>query len=1003
MLAFISSISAQSFSAARHFNPKDFKQNTSVYGQVEHSTDPTASISYYKNNISYKKEILELPIMKDGSFGVELHLRESAVLDFTYFGKTVQFYLEPGDDLELSFNGESFPKSIAVEGRGKEKNEYFLAHQNKFEKYNSHYLQYKIGLLDPFAFQDLLNEIKQEKLDFLNGYDLAKKRKFTPEFKQYLSNENMYWWALQLLSYRLEKPLMEGGPVPMDLPDSYYSFLNDIPISNNDALKNKSYTDFLEEFLQFKGESVQAFEEIPFKQTELNIGKTFIEESSGEESKLPLGTLVNILDDQNKISVAFKNQSHAHFSIDDMMYIGLPDGKKGWISKHGIHKTNNDKIEKYAVARFHNLHLIKDPLDENQTVGKLGKGEELTYLHLKTSENHMYTHHGVPYWDLLCKVKKSNGIEGWVSESTLEFRERRIRDMNDKGQFLYSLTDASESRKFLEGEPLFYTLAKALFWKMQIEDLSSLARDIAVYDENNPFEKFDKILRAEHNVAQLKIKAKNNYVENYAYNNIMNPNIKGVEMALPFDDSQIYVSNNLKKKESSIKKFLDIPVINPSATASKTYIRGNVKNNFSAPLELRILYDGISYKESVYVINEDHRDKFNLDLELTYPVYAYMQKGESMFEFYIFPGDEIDLSVDASKLDNSSIVSGTRKKLHDFIKIQNQFLKSYQSRLKEAERGKDFLAFAKLLKDYEKKSILKLEKYSKKQSLSIQDEDFAKANVQFAVASRLFNFIDKYEIKLAKRYDFVKTINPSQDGMLNNMNYLNFLDSYFNYLRTLPEHRLTNKYELADQYLVGESQTYLKAKELAIKCKIGQSYDYASKIKSFLDVSENGQANQALSIIYNETKDLNAGSLAPGFSLADIDGKTVELSDFKGKVVFIDFWATWCRPCLKALHYSQEMKEFYADKEVVFLYVSMDEDPQMWNSYVRNNSLKGVHVNVKNTLGMSSDIAKLYKIRKIPAFVLIDQEGKIAFPKAASPGSNLLYNQINGLLKNPKF
>ena len=81
----------------------------------------------------------------------------------------------------------------------------------------------------------------------------------------------------------------------------------------------------------------------------------------------------------------------------------------------------------------------------------------------------------------------------------------------------------------------------------------------------------------------------------------------------------------------------------------------------------------------------------------------------------------------------------------------------------------------------------------------------------------------------------------------------------------------------------------------------------------------------------------------------------------------------------------------------------MDEDPAMWTSYIQANQLQGVHVNVNNTHGISSDIAKLYKIRKIPAFVLIDQEGKIAFPKAASPGSNLLYTQINGLLKNPKF
>ena len=448
---------------------------------------------------------------------------------------------------------------------------------------------------------------------------------------------------------------------------------------------------------------------------------------------------------------------------------------------------------------------------------------------------------------------------------------------------------------------------------------------------------------------------------------------------------------------------MDIPLYHTTANSSKTKIKGTIKHANKADVQLHILYDGISLKEETIVLKLDASNRFDMTLELNYPVYAYVQNGSQISEFYISPGDDIDLLIDVSKLENSSVQGGTRRMLHDQLRAQKQFLKTFSEQLALSDRAKDFMAFAKLMEDFRKKSQSRLEKFNKRHVFSNDDYNFAKGNIEYSVAVELFNFIDRHEIKLNNRYSFLKKMNPTAYGMLNNMNYLNFLDSYFSFLMSLPEHAMSSKFDLADQYLEGEARTYLKAKELAIKCKLGFSYEFAPKIKSFIAESEDPQANQALSIIYNETKELNAGALAPSFSLADINGNAVELNDYKGKVVFIDFWATWCRPCLKALHYSQEMKEFYKDEKVVFLYVSMDEDPEMWASYIQANQLEGVHVNVKNTLGISSDIAKLYKIRKIPAFVLIDQEGKIAFPKAASPGSNLLYTQINGLLKNPRF
>jgi len=113
---------------------------------------------------------------------------------------------------------------------------------------------------------------------------------------------------------------------------------------------------------------------------------------------------------------------------------------------------------------------------------------------------------------------------------------------------------------------------------------------------------------------------------------------------------------------------------------------------------------------------------------------------------------------------------------------------------------------------------------------------------------------------------------------------------------------------------------------------------------------------------------------APGFALKDADGKTVRLSDYKGKVVLLDFWATWCGPCRIEIPWFIDIERKDKDKGFEVLGVSMDENG--WEDV--KPFLAAMKVNYRVVIG-DDDISKAYGgVEDLPTTFLIDRQGKIA-------------------------
>jgi peroxiredoxin len=134
--------------------------------------------------------------------------------------------------------------------------------------------------------------------------------------------------------------------------------------------------------------------------------------------------------------------------------------------------------------------------------------------------------------------------------------------------------------------------------------------------------------------------------------------------------------------------------------------------------------------------------------------------------------------------------------------------------------------------------------------------------------------------------------------------------------------------------------------------------------------------------------------LAPDFTLKDAEGTAVKLSDYRGKVVLLNFWATWCGPCALEIPWFKEFEQQYKSQGFDVLGVSMDEDG--WKAvkpYLAEHKL-----NYRVVLGDDS-VTQLYGgVDSLPTTFIVDRDGKVAYVHVGLAGKNEYLSEIQTLL-----
>ncbi len=136
---------------------------------------------------------------------------------------------------------------------------------------------------------------------------------------------------------------------------------------------------------------------------------------------------------------------------------------------------------------------------------------------------------------------------------------------------------------------------------------------------------------------------------------------------------------------------------------------------------------------------------------------------------------------------------------------------------------------------------------------------------------------------------------------------------------------------------------------------------------------------------------------APDFELKDVNGKTVRLADFRGKIVMVDFWATWCGPCQIEIPWFIDFERKYKDQGFVVIGVAMDDEG--WP--VVKPFIEQMKMNYRVVIG-NDHTADLYGgIDALPTTVIIDRDGRIASMHVGLAGKQEFQDAIEKLLQTP--
>lgn len=455
----------------------------------------------------------------------------------------------------------------------------------------------------------------------------------------------------------------------------------------------------------------------------------------------------------------------------------------------------------------------------------------------------------------------------------------------------------------------------------------------------------------------------------------------------------------------------------------------SIKGTITNPLADSVTISYPDYGEnwldfSMHVVNEklDKNGNFLVTLPLPHNyTLVTIQNGEQATELYASPGDKLAFTVDASDFDNTVKYAGIGMKpaVANFMAkyvLTYGLIDNFHSAAHKLN-AKEPAEFEKAITELVQRELNFLVENSA--GLPQSFIEFWNAYYEYSKYNKMISYPLMHEVVKKKSYDVgeipmenyeVAKRVPAKfnDEFMYILPYRNYIDDYYQSLLTIesknkpatkenvPYTHQDKLLELSRQHMPANSEEYVFANHIHTYIRHAPLARTEQLYSTFNSRYKDSKYAKYLSARIEQKKRLSVGAPAIDFTVSDAEGNKVKLSELKGKVVYIDFWASWCGPCIAQFKHTKKIKEHFAGKDVVFVYVSIDENNDVWLKAKEKHELTGLHTRVD---GWKGKIAVDYGVNGIPAYFLVDREGKFATEDTPRPSnSEKLIEAIEALL-----